>query len=445
LCYNIAVNRLKTKTKANLGRFKVLFLIVAIFSLLLFNFGRSKADDSVDCSQLIGDDKDKCEILEKKAKAYQDLIDIKNKQQHTLKDQMALIDVEQTRNKTQLQQTQAQADQLNQQIGDLQQEINHKEDLVKYQQLILTGLIQSYYEDYQEGVLKIVLINKDFSEILNKADYVEQSSSRVSEVLHSIQQAKTDLQSEYDDIQKKKQESEQLKKDLQSKSYNLQATEIQKQTLLSQTQGEEQKYQQLLVRVEQQKLELFNFSSAGNLADVDASVSSFPKPTDHLASTSWYFSQKDPQWGSKKIGNSSSTIEDYGCALTSVSMVFKYYGASINPGAMAKQKIYYYDLIKWPGSWSSPSIKLSSSISHGNINLKTVDSEISQGHAVIVYIRKTNGRGGHYVVIHNKDDKDYIVHDPYFGPNLYLGTSRALVGKLGADSGTKVDQMIIYK
>lgn len=444
MCYNTAVNRFKTKTKANLGRFKFLFLVAAIFGLLFFNFVRSRAE-SVDCSQLTGDDKDKCEILEKKAKAYQDLIDIKNKQQHTLKDQMALIDAEQTRNKTQLQQTQTQAEQLNQQIGDLQQEISYKEDLVRYQQLILTGLLQSYYEDYQAGVLNIVLINKDFSEIFNKADYIEQSSSRVSEVLNTIRQAKIDLQNEYDDIQKKKQASEQLKKDLQSKSYNLQATEIQKQTLLSQTQGEEQKYQQLLARVEQQKLELFNFSSAGNLADVDASVGSYPKPTDHLASTSWYFSQKDPQWGNKKIGNSSSTIEDYGCALTSVSMTFKYYGASIDPGKMAKQKIYYYDLIKWPASWSPPAIELISSINHGNINWKTIDSEISKGHVVIVYIKKTNGRGGHYVVIHNKDNKDYIVHDPYFGPNLYLGTSRALVGKLGADSGTKVDQMIIYK
>jgi len=110
---------------------------------------------------------------------------------------------------------------------------------------------------------------------------------------------------------------------------------------------------------------------------------------------------------------------------------------------MAKQKIFSYDLIQWPGAWS-PSISLASSVSHGNINWKTVDAALKAGHLVIVFIQKTNGRGGHYVVIHNKDSHDYVVHDPYFGPNLYLGTSRALVGKLGADSGTTVNQMIIY-
>jgi hypothetical protein len=48
------------------------------------------------------------------------------------------------------------------------------------------------------------------------------------------------------------------------------------------------------------------------------------------------------------------------------------------------------------------------------------------------------------VVITGKDSKDYIVHDPYFGANLYLSTSKALVGKIGIDSSVRVDQMILY-
>ena len=48
------------------------------------------------------------------------------------------------------------------------------------------------------------------------------------------------------------------------------------------------------------------------------------------------------------------------------------------------------------------------------------------------------------MVVTGKDSKDYIVHDPYFGPNLYLGTSKALVGKIGVDSKVSVNQMIVY-
>lgn len=418
-----------------------LFLTAAIFGLALFSLVRA---DDIDCSQLTGDDKKKCEILEEKAEDYQDLIDIKNKQQTTLQKQMEIINTEQARTQAELVVTKSKAEDLTGKIDDLERDISYKEDLISYQKLILVGMMQSYYEYYQQGVLDIVLINRDFSEVLDQADYLEQTSTKVNEILDSIQKSKADLESEQKALEQKKQESERLKQELEHKKQDLLMTESQKQNLLVQTQGEEAKYQQLLSRVEAQKRELFNFSEASNLAEVSASVGNYAKPdSKYWASTSWYFSQKDSRWGDKNIGNSSSLMKDYGCAVTSVSMAFKFAGASIDPGKMAKQKIFYYDLIKWPASWE-PDIKLASSIYHGNINWKTVDKEIADDHPVIVFIKKTNGRGGHYVIIHNKDKKDYIVHDPYFGSNLYLGTSRALVGALGANSSTTIDQMIIY-
>lgn len=431
---------IKTKNDRIVPTFQ-LFLIAAVFGLALFSL--AKAED-IDCSQLTGDDQKKCEILEKKAENYQDLIDIKNKQQSTLQKQMELINTEQMRTQTALTDTKSKAEDLAGKINELERDISYKEDLISYQRLMLIGMMQSYYEYYQQGVLDLVLINRDFSAILNQSDYLEQTSVKINEILDSIQKTKTELEGQQNDLVRKREESEKLKRDLEQKKQDLLASEAQKQNLLVQTQGEEAKYQQLLSRVEAQKKELFNFSEASNLAEVDASVSSYAKPNSkYWASTSWYFSQKDSRWGEKTIGNSSSLMKDYGCAVTSVSMAFKFAGANIDPGKMAKQKIFYYDLIKWPATWE-PDIKLASSIYHGNINWKTVDKEIAKDHPVIVFIKKTNGRGGHYVVIHNKDKKDYVVHDPYFGSNLYLGTSRALVGALGANSGTTIDQMIVY-
>ena len=243
----------KTKS-AKLNIFSVLILLTVVFGLLFFSF--KDMVQASDCDQLTGDDKDKCEALEKKAKAYQDLIDIKNKQQNTLEKQMLLIDIEQQKNQIELKKTQAKAEDLSQQIADLEQEIKYKENLIKYQQLILAGLMQTYYEYDQEGVLELVLANKNFSDILNQGDYIEQSSDRVSEVLSIIKKEKAELQKKYDVLKNKKEESERVKKELEDKKANLQYTENQKQSLLTQTQGEEAKYQKLLARVEQQKLEL---------------------------------------------------------------------------------------------------------------------------------------------------------------------------------------------
>ena len=400
------------------------------------------ADSS--CGNLTGDDKKKCEEFEEKAKNYQKIIDLKNQQQDTLEKQLQLIDIEQAQNQKEYNSVRENLEKLITQIENLKKDIDEKEKTIDRGKKILTGFMQSYYEDYQQGVLDIIMSNKSFSELTDQSDYLQQSSLKVGEILKTIQEAKAILEKEKKELDEKKTENEKLKKEMEERKMTLEENEERKNSLLATTLGEEKKYQKMLAKVEEQKLELFDFSSASNLDEVLASVKNYPKPSEkYWASTSWYYSQADSRWGDKKIGNSNTLMKNYGCAVTSVAMVFKKNGASIDPGKLAKQKIYYYDLINWPGSWP-PYIELASSVSHGNISWSKIDSEIKKGYPVIVYIKKTNNKGGHYVVIHNKDSKDYIVHDPYFGSNLYLGTSRALVGKIGSDSGTKVDQMIIY-
>ena len=436
---------------------KIFFVPLAVFLFLFFSqlaFADS-CDDSCEDSCLAkypnessGQKKcedscvDDCEELEKKAKVYEDLIKLKNKQQDTLSGQLDNINSEQTKTSAQLQETQKKVQTLGQQIESLAENIKEEEIALDYQKKILAGLMQSYFEYDQQGILPLVLANKDFSDVLNQSDYIEQSGAKVSNILAEVIETRQELIDDQNAIKQKKEESDKAKEDLLDKKYDLQATENQKTNLLVQTQGEEEKYKKLLARVEAQKEELFDFSAASNLDEVNSSVGSYPKPSSNLASTSWYFSQKDSRWGNKKIGNSKTLMKDYGCAVTAVSMVFREKGAGIDPGKMASQKIYYYDLIKWPASWS-PDIQLTSSTYHGNVSWSKVDLEIKKDNPVIVYIKRSRG-GGHYVVVTGKDSKDYIVHDPYFGPNLYLSTSKSLVGKLGVDSGVKIDQMIIY-
>lgn len=384
-----------------------------------------------------------CKKLDKQAKIYEDIIKLKNKQQDTLAEQIETLNQEQEQNRSELMLTKKELEKINQLIERLKEGIKDREASIKNQKVILTSLMQAYYEYDQQGLLNLAILDQDLSAIANQADYIEQSGVKASEILEEIQKSRSQLISDKQKLEKEKEESEKIKYELENKNSNLLISERRKQSLLVETQGEEEKYKKLLERVEEQKKELFNFSEAGNLDEVIASVKNYPKPKDNLASISWYFSQRDSRWSDVRIGNSKSLMKDYGCAVASVAMVFKKKGASIDPGKMAKQKIFYYDLIKWPSSWV-PAVSLVSSVGHGNINWTIIDKEIAKGDPVIVYIRKTNGRGGHYVVVTGKDKKDYIVHDPYFGPNLYLGTSKALVGRIGVDSKTTTDQMIIY-
>jgi len=448
--------------KTNLKKYHL--LLTGIFFLSIFYFlspttiavscdgldGEAKkiceSFNEVKCSDLEGSAREDCEKNDKAGKTYIDILKLKNKQESALNQQLKILDKEQEKTQQELHETKKDEQETSRKIGSLERDITQKEEQIAAQKKILEGLIQAYYEYDQQGLLNIILLDKDFSDITAETEHIEQSGSKVSEVLKEIVKAKNELSQNKEELDEKKEKHEKLKEDLLDKHYTLESSEKQKESLLVQTQGEEEKYKKLLERVEEQKKDLFNFSEASNLAEVDASVKDYPKPDSKYtaAGSGWYFSQRDSRWGSKKIGNSSSLMKDYGCAVASVAMALKKNGANIDPGRLAREKIFYYDLIKWPGSWSS-GITLASSTVHGNINWSKIDSSIKEGTPVIVYIKKTNGTGGHYVVIYNKDDKDYIVHDPYFGANLYLGTSKALVGKIGKDSGVRIDQMIIYQ
>ena len=257
------VKKQNPHTNKRLIRTSAVFL--AVFGLLFFTSSEDRTYGATDCDSA----KDKVKCLEKERKDTQELIDIKNKTQLTIKNQLSYIETQQQKNQVELLKTKEKAQDLAQQVADLEREIKDKESLLKYQQLVLSGLIQSYYEYNQGGLLNIVLINQDFSDIFSQSDRIEQSSGRVSEVLKTIRETRAELQDEYDDLKDKKQESEELKSELEDKNLDLQYSENQKQNLLGQTQAEIAKYKELLARIDNEINELEEgLSNSVNMADL---------------------------------------------------------------------------------------------------------------------------------------------------------------------------------
>jgi peptidoglycan hydrolase CwlO-like protein len=398
-----------------------------------------------DCDDLEGDAKDSCEEYSAKIKAYLQIIELKQRQGATLADQIEGLTAQIDKLQLEIDQTTKKIHDLEGQIQSLTQRIAEKSIMIDRQKKILSALMQVYYSDYSSDSAPLLLTSEESLAYFKNEGWTSNISYRVSDTLDSVKTLRESLTQEHQAVSDKKTEVDALYKDLDERNKNLESSKKAKADLLLKTKAEEAKYQTEVARLEAQKEELFDFSSASDLNEVLDSLKDYPAPDkDEWASTSWYFSQRDSRWGNKTIGNSRTLMKDYGCAVTSVSMVFRYHGSSTDPGKMAKEPIFSYDLIKWPGSWS-PDIDLVSSVSHGNVSWSTIDAQLKKNNPVIVYIKKTNNRGGHYVVITGKDSKDYIVHDPYFAPNIYLNTSRSLFGKLGADSGTRIDQMIIYQ
>ena len=362
-----------------------------------------------------------------------------------MNNQLAVTDSNIDQIQAQIDVSNAQLSDINSQITRIESQIKEKVRVMENQKNILGSLMQSYYEVSLTSPVISYLTDGNIASFIVKKDRIEQTGDRISELVKALSDAKADLDAKSADLDAKKADFVIANEQLKSQGTDLESVKAQKANLLAQTKGEEDRYTQLLARVQEQKQELLDIDQF--FAATGLSVDSYPKPdSKYFASTSWYFSQRDPKWANENIGNTKTLMKSYGCAVTAVAMVFKEHGGSMDPGQLANQPIFSGDLINWPSSWSNPKIALTSSgMSHGNISWPVIDAQLAKNNPVIVYIGKTKGSGGHYVVIHHKtSDGKYVVHDPYFGPNIFLDTTRALVGAMGTSSSTVVNQMIIY-
>ena len=421
-----------------------MFFVVLAINKTLAQSSTNTTTNAAD-QQQIQDKQQQIEDLQKKAESYRQMIEMKQNKAQTLENQISLMEGQISSLELDIQKLQENIEKTTGEISTLEAQIEIKEKDIEAQKIILAQLVQAYYEDDQDTLAEMMLKNTKFSDFLNQTEYISQTGVKVDKILTAVNDAKNQLESEKKQLELKNEQQKEKRGQINEKKTTLDNEQTSKEQLLVQTHGEEQQYHQLLDRVEQQKQELLGDISdlseekSSELAAVEATLK---KPKSGLASTSWYFSQRDSRWGNQHIGFSNTLMKSYGCAVTAVAMVFRYHGVDINPGTLAQQPIFYHDLIVWPKSWKG--VELISSTGHGNIEWDVVDSELKKKNPVIVFVRATKRGAGHYVVIHSKDkDGEYVVHDPYWGDNIFLSSTRAYVSALYG-SGTEIDQMIVY-
>lgn len=395
--------------------------------------------------QQIQDKQQQIQDLEQKAESYRQMIDLNQSKAQTLQNQINLMESQISSLQNDITDLQQKIDNTSQEISSLEDQISVKQKDIEAQKIILGQLLQAYYENDQDTLPEMLLKNASFSEFMNQTEYISQTGSKVNDILSSINDVQNILVNAKKQLEAKNEQQKEQWGTISQKKMSLDSQQSLKQQLLADTNGQEQKYQQLLQNVEEQKQQLLgdiDEISQQKSSDLAALEQTLEKPKSGLASTSWYFSQRDSRWGDESIGFSNTLMKSYGCAVTAMAMVLNYHGVDINPGTLAQQPIFSHDLIVWPKSWKG--VNLVSSTAHGNIDWNVVDQELKNKNPVIVFVKAVKRGAGHYVVIHDKDKGgNYVVHDPYWGANIFLSSTRAYVSALYG-GGTAIDQMIVY-
>ena len=127
------------------------------------------------------------------------------------------------------------------------------------------------------------------------------------------------------------------------------------------------------------------------------------------------FLQGDPAWGHEPVGRSVHTMGQVGCAVTSATMVLKFYGVDTDPGRMN-------DYLRDHGGytedndliWEGPASLAPSQVRQAYEDLPSyylIDSNLLHHNPVIVRLRLASGIT-HFVVVMGKQGFDYLIRDP---------------------------------
>ena len=130
-------------------------------------------------------------------------------------------------------------------------------------------------------------------------------------------------------------------------------------------------------------------------------------------------SQLDDRWQNERLGTSYTTIGQYGCLLTCVAMLLKFYGHDTDPKRLntwLKEHAGYQsgNLFVW-GSLPVLDKRLSVNYS-GNI-----DAQLEKGIPSIVkvdMIPSTSVVDEHWVLVVGKQGNEYIINDPKDGAQV---------------------------
>jgi peptidoglycan hydrolase CwlO-like protein len=275
--------------------------------------------------------------------------------------------------------------------GQLQKSIN-----LLQQQIVVT------YKQSLMDPVQMIFTSSDFSQLISRLKYSQLLQESNRKLLHDTQYLQSNYAQQKDLIQASK-------KKLQAQKDSLASLRAAKDSLLQQTKNNEATYQKLLAQAQAEHDAFARFTAGGGLLP--------PQPSPD----GWYMNQRDQRWGMACIGTTCnflppktpSFVWRYGCLITSVAMLQKKNGVDINPGQMASHFEYFVeDLLNIP--WPAQS---GFKFTNYGKNMSLVDSELAAGRPVIIELVFSNG-SQHFIVLKSKNGSDYIMNDPWFGPDL---------------------------
>ena len=131
-------------------------------------------------------------------------------------------------------------------IVETQRDIMSTEKKIEIHKDALTKAAQNLYEQDQEGLVEILLKNKELSDFFGGINEIARVQTNLRLALEEIMGLRTNLVAQKNELELEKQDNENLKQAQQQQKQGVQLTQKQKEDILKTTKGKESEYQKLL-------------------------------------------------------------------------------------------------------------------------------------------------------------------------------------------------------
>ncbi len=368
------------------------------------------------------ENQDEIDALEEKIKKYEKKIKDIREKKGTLKseidfldNQMELTQLKITTVNRKLYATIKKIENLKDEIENLNNRLDKIAKSIEYQEKLLGERQREQYKTGQSvskglEILLFLIKPLELDKQITKTTYSQVMQEKDKNLLDEMNRTREAYKNQKGIFESKKAEEEKLKAQVASQKAELvkfkaqlDSQKAEKKNLLESTQNDELKYQELL---KEAQAELDSFR--GFVSNAGGSVigaNEFGK-----GKKGWYFSQRDARWANVRIGKSRERIFDVGCLVTSVAMVYKAEGYNMSPEDIAHDSSrFWYNTAMMLRPWRGPG-------TFTTFSVRNIDSLLKK-HPVIVGVR-AGLYGTHFVVLAEKDDDDYVLYDPWYGPDL---------------------------
>ena len=302
--------------------------------------------------------------------------------------------------------TEKKIEKTTEEIDSLSSKIEGLDDSLNHLLKALLKRVVYNYKQHSVSPFSILLDSQGANDFLARYKYLKTAEENNQKLLIQVQSAKSNYEEQKKMREEKKIELASLSALLSGQKIDLINQQEAKRRLLEVTRNDEITYQNLFDQARRQlsSFQAFVQSAGGGVVGADGLGK---------GNLGWYFTQRDERWAARLIGYSDMNIMQVGCLLTDVAMLYNKYGESVTPADIASQADRFFSntalmLVPWRG----PGGRSYNAISTGQI-----DGELSQGNPVVVGVY-AGSYGSHYVILVSKDGDDYIMYDPYYGPDL---------------------------